>query len=197
MPGDLGRDGFDPSDYEGLSAPIYLITGVMASGKSTVADALAQQFPQSVHLRGDAFRRMIVRGRATMSLKLSAEAEKQLNLRYDLAVDAAKRCADAGFTVVYQDIILGKTLETVVAKFGGYDLKVIVVAPDADAVSYRETHRSKSGNRDRAEIDAFDKILREETPQIGTWIDSSKLTVRETVARILTAIDGSPALVDG
>jgi len=173
-----------------LSAPIYLITGVMASGKSTVADGLAQRFPQSVHLKGDIFRRMIVRGQAAMSLELSPEAEKQLQLRYDIAADAAKRYADAGFTVVYQDIILGKTLEAVVAKFDGYDLKVFVLAPDADAVSYRELNRGKSGYRNRAEIDAFDKILREETPRIGTWIDSSKLTARETVDAILAASDG-------
>ncbi|MEO9255127.1 MAG: hypothetical protein ABI305_06280 [Tepidiformaceae bacterium] len=31
----------------------------MASGKSTVAEALAQQFPQSVHLRGDSWRLML------------------------------------------------------------------------------------------------------------------------------------------
>ena len=45
-------------------ARIILITGNMASGKSTVAQALAEQLPKSVHLRGDLFRRMIVSGRS-------------------------------------------------------------------------------------------------------------------------------------
>ncbi|MGE3075666.1 MAG: AAA family ATPase [Dehalococcoidia bacterium] len=168
-----------------MSAPIYLVTGLMASGKSTVAQALAERFPMSVHLRGDLFRRMIVHGQAHMSFDLSPEAEAQLKLRYDLAIEAAKRYADAEFTVVYQDIILGKSLEKVVAEFAGRDLKVAVLSPDAESVWYREQNRGKSGYGSRGEVDAFDRVLREETPKIGTWIDSSKLTVRETVDAIL------------
>ncbi|MGE0598474.1 MAG: AAA family ATPase [Dehalococcoidia bacterium] len=117
-----------------MNAPIYVVTGLMASGKSTVAQAVAERFPLSVHLRGDLFRRMIVHGQAHMSFDLSPEAEAQLKLRYDLAVEAAKRYADAGFTVVYQDIILGTALEKVVAQFSGYDVKVVVLAPDAETV---------------------------------------------------------------
>ena len=47
-----------------MSARIFLITGLMASGKSTVAQVLAERLPRSVHLRGDAFRRMIVNGQS-------------------------------------------------------------------------------------------------------------------------------------
>jgi predicted kinase len=47
---------------------IVLITGNMAAGKSSVAQALAERLPRSVHLRGDAFRRMIVNGRAEIGL---------------------------------------------------------------------------------------------------------------------------------
>ncbi|MDL2264172.1 hypothetical protein LJC31_05920 [Synergistaceae bacterium OttesenSCG-928-I11] len=53
---------------------IFLITGVMASGKSTVAELLARRFEKSVHLRGDIFRKMIVSGREEMSEKPSSEA---------------------------------------------------------------------------------------------------------------------------
>ena len=38
---------------------IILITGIMAAGKSTIAQALAEALPKSVHLRGDVFRRII------------------------------------------------------------------------------------------------------------------------------------------
>jgi len=82
---------------------IYLITGVMASGKSTVAQLLASRLEKGVHLRGDLFRRMIVSGRADMSAKPSEEAICQLRLRYRLAADAAKTYYDNGFTVVLQD----------------------------------------------------------------------------------------------
>ena len=50
---------------------IIMITGIMAAGKSTVAQQLAERLPKSVHLRGDVFRRMIVSGRAEMDFELS------------------------------------------------------------------------------------------------------------------------------
>ena len=70
---------------------IILVTGIMASGKSTVAQAVAERLPKSVHLRGDLFRRLMVNGRAEMDFQLSAEALAQLNLRYDIATTVAER----------------------------------------------------------------------------------------------------------
>ena len=46
---------------------LILLTGIMAAGKSTVAQHLAERLPHSVHLRGDVFRRMIVNGRADVT----------------------------------------------------------------------------------------------------------------------------------
>lgn len=57
---------------------IFLITGVMASGKSTVAQLLAEKFDKGVHLRGDTFRRMIVSGREEMLPDSEGEAVRQL-----------------------------------------------------------------------------------------------------------------------
>ena len=173
-----------------MSTPqIYLITGLMASGKTTVAQALAERFPQSVHLKGDAFRRMIVNGQARMSFALSDAAASQLELRYDLAAESAKRYFAAGFTVVYQDIILGSALERVAAKFDGLPLSVVVLCPDKETIASRESQRGKSGYRNDAEIAAYDRVLREETPKIGLWIDSSKMTARETVDKILVGAE--------
>jgi chloramphenicol 3-O-phosphotransferase len=161
----------------------------MASGKSTVAQALAARFERSVHLKGDAFRRFIVNGQAPLSFELSEEGERQLLLRYEIAAEAAKRYFEAGFTVVYQDIILGPTLETVVSRFEGLPLTVVVLAPDSETIAHREANRGKSGYKNTAEIARFDKVLREETPKLGTWIDSSSLTVRETVDKVVLAAE--------
>ncbi|MCU0540799.1 MAG: AAA family ATPase [Oscillatoriaceae cyanobacterium Prado104] len=164
---------------------IILITGNMAAGKSTVAQSLAERLPKSVHLRGDIFRRAIVNGQAEMTLNLSAEAYQQLELRYRLAAMVARQYLQAGFTVVYQDIIIGPTLAEVVASFYDVFLSVIVLCPRAEVVAARDAARSKTGYANQAIVDAFDRILRTETPHIGYWLDSSNLTVEETVDRIL------------
>ena len=167
------------------SPRIILITGNMAAGKSTVAQALAERLPKSVHLRGDLFRRMIVNGLAEMSFELSAEAQQQLALRYQLAAEAAKSYFHAGFTVVYQDIILGGALAEMLRTFQDFPLSVVVLCPRAEVVAVRDLSRRKMGYPSDADVHAFDRVLRLETPRIGYWLDSSDLTVAETVEAIL------------
>lgn len=164
---------------------IVLITGNMASGKSSVAQALAERLPRSVHLRGDLFRRLIVNGRAEMGVELSTEAELQLQLRYSLAAEIARRYAQAGFTVVYQDIIIGPTLSDIVGLLQPYQPFVVVLCPRPEVVAARDRARAKTGYPDRAAVDAFDRVLRTETPRLGCWLDNSDLTLDETVAHIL------------
>jgi predicted kinase len=157
----------------------------MAVGKSTVAQRLAERLPKSVHLRGDLFRRMIVNGRAEMGLELTEEAYAQLRLRYQLAVSVAKQYRAAGFTVVYQDIVIGTYLPEVMAEYGDEPLDVVVLCPSAETVAVREEGRNKSGYSDTFTPVAFDQAFRAETPRLGFWLDSSELSVDETVDAIL------------
>jgi len=164
---------------------VTLITGIMASGKSSVAQALAERLSPSVHVRGDAFRRMIVNGREDMTSPPSEAALRQLDLRYRLMVSAALAYRDAGFHVVCQDVILGDALSEVVAMFGNTPVDVVVLCPRPDVVATRETQRRKTGYVGFT-VEDLDRSLRQETPRIGRWIDSSDLTVEETVDAILS-----------
>ncbi|HEU5101991.1 MAG TPA: AAA family ATPase [Roseiflexaceae bacterium] len=164
---------------------IIMITGNMAAGKSSVAQALAERFPKSVHLRGDVFRRMIVNGQAEMSFDLSAEAYRQLRLRYQLAASAAQLYLQAGFTVIYQDIVIGPELAEVVASYHEMPLYLVVLCPAADVVAARDLARAKTGYVDDAMVLAFERALRTETPRLGYWLDSSRLTIEQTVDQIL------------
>ena len=167
------------------SPQIILITGNMAAGKSTIAQVLAERLPKSVHLRGDLFRRMIVNGQVEMSFELSAEAHQQLMLRYQLATEAAKRYFQAGFTVVYQDIVIGAALAEILTMLQDFPFSVVVLCPRAEVVAARDISRSKTGYLNNDVIRAFDRVLRLETPRVGYWLDSSELTVAETVDAIV------------
>jgi len=161
-----------------------VITGAMASGKSTVAELLAQRLPKSVHVRGDVFRKMVVNGRADMTPNPSAEAEAQLHLRYDLAGQTADRYAEAGFDAVVQDVIIGRDLGGFIRRITTPDRYLVVLSPSVTALEWREQQRSKAGYV-HFSPGALDEVLRRETAQIGYWLDSSAQTPEETVDDIL------------
>ena len=171
-----------------LSPAIILITGIMAAGKSSVAQRLAERLAKSVHLRGDLFRRLIINGRAELGFDLSAEALAQLDLRYALAATVAQIYLAGGFTVVYQDIIIGQGLVEMVAKLQQLPLHVVVLCPNPAVVATREAGRAKTGYANAGDVVNFDRVLRDETPRLGLWLDSSTLSVDETVDAILARL---------
>lgn len=163
---------------------IYLITGLMASGKSTVAELLAKEFPKSVHLRGDVFRRMIVNGREEMSEKASEEAVDQLEMRYDLTVQVAKTYFGKGFTVIIQDNYYGKYLTKMASAFSEYPLHITVLNPSIAIIEERERNRNKTGYTGFSVAPLYN-TFQKETPKLGCWIDTSNMTADETVKIIL------------
>jgi hypothetical protein len=132
---------------------------------------------------------MIVNGQATMELELSAEAYAQLRLRYELAISVAKQYRAAGFTVVYQDIVIGKELPEVVKRFAGEPLYVVVLCSTPEAIEAREAGRNKSGYSATFTVEDFDRAFRAETPRLGFWLDSSTLSIDETVEAILANLE--------
>lgn len=169
------------------SPDILVVTGVMAAGKSSVAQALAERLPKSVHLRGDVFRRMIVSGRVEVTPDLPPEALRQLDLRYTLAATVAGQYAEAGFTVIWQDVILGPGLARVAGLLRGRSFGMVVLCPSPEAVAAREAGRAKTGYGAWMPED-LDRGLRADTPRIGLWLDSSALGVAGTVDAILDRI---------
>jgi chloramphenicol 3-O-phosphotransferase len=163
---------------------VYLLTGIMASGKSTVAQILAERLPKAAHVRGGVFRRMIVSGRREMAPDADPEAEDQLDLRYRLAAATTDAYFEAGFSVVVQDIILGEWLPRFVGLIEGRPLLVVVLAPRPETVRAREAGRTKTGY-DAWSVERLDEVLRDETPELGLWIDSSEQTPEQTAEEIL------------
>jgi chloramphenicol 3-O-phosphotransferase len=167
---------------------VIVITGAMAAGKSTVAELLARQLPKSVHVRGDAFRKMVINGRADMTPQPTAAATAQLQLRYELASHTADRYADMGFDAIVQDVIIGADLAGFIDRVRTPRRYLIVLSPSVSALEWREEQRAKAGYV-HFSAGALDEVLRRETAQIGYWLDSSAQTPEETVADILAHLD--------
>jgi chloramphenicol 3-O-phosphotransferase len=167
---------------------VVLITGIMGAGKSTVAQLLAERLPKAAHVRGDVFRRMVVSGRADMVPAADEEAIAQLHLRYHLAALVADGYAGAGFTAVYQDIVLGEDLAGAADRIQTRPLYVVVLAPRPEVVLRRAEMRSKVSGYGPWTVETLDRMLRE-TPPIGLWLDTSEQTGTETVDQILRRAD--------
>lgn len=165
--------------------PVVLVTGISASGKSTVSELLARRFDRGVHVKGDVFRRMVVSGRDERYVEGADEAWQQLRLRYRLGAETANAYHDAGFSVVVQDVVLGQVLAEYVALITARPLAVVVLAPRLEVVARREAARPKTAYRDEDEMASLERWLRADTPRIGLWIDNSDQSPDETVDEIV------------
>ena len=171
-----------------LQPGLYVVTGIMASGKSTIAQLLAEAAEKSVHLRGDSFRRMIVNGREDMVANPSDEALAQLRLRYRIAAEVADRYRQAGFTVVLQDNYLGHEVNVLLDAIQSTLLYFITLNPSREAIMEREWQRAKKGYSN-FEVGQLYETLQIENPQIGLWVDSTKQSPHETTSEILRRVE--------
>lgn len=175
-------------------AKIILITGIMASGKSTVAQLLAERLDNSVHLRGDVFRRMIVNNRKEVTPDAGDAVIEQLKLRYRLAAQSADLYYEAGYSVIVQDVVIGPMLNEFISYVRHRPLHVVVLCPDTEVVALREASRAKTGYGAWT-VEALDHVLQAETPRLGLWLDSSSMTAGETVAEILSGLENESAII--
>jgi predicted kinase len=136
---------------------IFIVTGIMASGKSTTAQLLAERFQRGVHVRGDIYRKMVVAGREEMSLEPTDEAMRQLKLRYKLAASTADAYFEEGFNVVIQDNIIGKMLPEFVEMVRNRPLFVVALCPRPEVAAARDASRHKRAYNqwNLSEVDRF------------------------------------------
>jgi chloramphenicol 3-O-phosphotransferase len=166
---------------------VIVVTGVMAAGKSTVAQGLAEALPRAAHVRGDVFRRMIVSGRVDMDPSDPAEAVAQLWLRYRLSAATADAYAQAGFTAIVQDVLLGADVPRYLDLLRTRPRHLVVLAPQPAAVEAREARRGKKGYGAWT-VEMLDGALRADTPRIGLWLDTSADSPAQTVARVMGSL---------
>jgi hypothetical protein len=167
---------------------VWIVSGVSASGKTTVAGLLAERFERCVVVEGDSLRSLVRRGAAPMTPDLDPEGLAQLELRHRAAARMADVYAEAGFTVVVEDILLGPSLEPFLGELRSRPRRLVVLAPRSEVVAARNRGRGKDGYA-RFTVEQLDRALRHETPRLGLWLDSSDQDADATVEDVLRRQD--------
>jgi hypothetical protein len=173
---------------------VVLVTGMQAAGKTTIGPRLAARMnPPAAAFDGDVFHRMVVAGRVNMTPEPEPEAVRQLRLRYRTAGLVAQNYLDNGFDFVYTDIVLGSDVSEWLDARTNVQRHLIVLVPTAEVIARREVARN-SGNSYRdwqkpgmSLTDAI-AVLQEglaDTPRRGLWLDTSELSIDETVEEIV------------
>ncbi|GIG66602.1 hypothetical protein Pen01_28970 [Phytomonospora endophytica] len=167
-----------------------LVTGLQAAGKSTVAAALARRIsPLAAHFDGDVLYHAVVSGHVDMTPDPDPAAVRELRLRYAGSALLASHYAGGGVDFVCSDIIMGEDVSTWMDDVRDAERHLVVLWPSTEAVVRREIGRGSNSYRDwGSDLTAAVDAMRADfatTPRRGLWLDSSDLTVDETVDRIL------------
>lgn len=127
--------------------------------------------------------RMFVSGWREPTPEEDLEASRQILLRARNSALLMDSFFAAGVVPVFDDVVVRRShLDFYLTSVTSRPLHVVVLAPRLETVRSRDAMRDKH----LADTWAFlDKEMRTELAGIGVWIDSSGLTVAETVERIL------------
>lgn len=174
--------------------PVFVISGQLAAGKSTLAKALLATFPFGYHIDVDGIREMVTSGFAS-PLEESEEARRQFDLALAGSVALAAVYHAAGFATAIEGGIDPAAIDRELAAAGLLEARVgIVLVPSLEVALER--------NRSRA-TKAFDTSVLEDVMRVidadlhslpirDGWrlIDNGAESLAATVDRVLAAASG-------
>ena len=166
---------------------VWLISGIPGAGKSTVSRELARQFPQSAHVEVDLLREMIVSGNLKPGQEPLAESGAQLVLGAHNATLLAGSLMDAGFTPIVDDVVLQLQLERYREVLSRWPLRLVVLAPSVEVALERDQGRAERHVANRFAY--LDAELRKQIQGLGLWLDTSGMSIAETVEAIILDAD--------
>lgn len=173
---------------------IVIITGCPGTGKTTAAALVAQEssLDQSVHMHTDDFYRYLSKGAIPPHLPKSHE---QNGIVIDAFLQAAKCFADSGYDVIVDGIIGPWFLDPWIRlSQSGVVVHYIVLRASKEETMKRAIERSKL---DRETNNELVETMWEQFSSLGRYedhvIETSNLTISETVSAILEAIEADAA----
>jgi predicted kinase len=176
-----------------MERPLFILSGSPASGKTTVAKALLQQFIFGFYVPVDTLRNWVLSGISDPIGSLDDETERQFSLARDTAASVAQIYLKAGFAVVIDDVVFPPQVATHYDPvFADHEVYKILLKPDLE-VAYDRNIKRREANQESVEM-VIDLVYEAFASNRSDWtgwyiIDSSRLNVEETVRLILAKTD--------
>ena len=169
---------------------MFVITGQLSAGKSTIARAVLDRFEFGYHVDVDAIREMVTKGLAS-PLQWTDETSRQFSLAIRASAALARVYADAGFAVAIEGGVDPELAEAALTEAGLRDRMIgVVLHPRLEvALERNRTRRTKSFDtsilEDAMRLIEADVARDAERPG---WheIDNSDESVDASVQRILS-----------
>lgn len=157
-----------------------IITGIPGAGKSTIAHALASRAPLAAHLDIDTIYELIVGGIVFRS-DSPAEDWWQLDLARKNIALLANSFAARGVLPIIDDVIADRLVLERYISVLVHPLRLVVLAPSLSSVMKRDAARQKHVAQQWSHLA---KPMARELLGIGLWLNTTGLTIDETVASI-------------
>jgi chloramphenicol 3-O-phosphotransferase len=167
-----------------------IVTGAPGAGKSSVSRAVAQRLERSALLDGDAINALTVSGFVWALGEPADEAARQVDLLHTNLCALAANFADASFTPVVDAVIADRgRLDFFLETLAPRRVLLVVLTPGADVCRARNLGRSPESQFFFEGHEALMAGMRADFGTIGWRLDSSQLSLEETVQQIVTRAD--------
>ncbi len=176
----------------GGTSPVFVISGQLAAGKSTLAEALMRRYPRGLHVNMDGVREMVVSGLAS-PLEWTPETDRQFGLAAQASAKLAAIYHRGGFAAAIEGGMDPQLIDPWLAEEGLDEVAVkVVLVPRLEVAMERNRSRTNK-SFDTSILDEaifeIDRTLRDE-PLPADWvgIDNSDEAVDATVERVLALV---------